>query len=242
MYLFLISQHDLNACGVIGLWSRRWAATAAGLNLEQVAADLAELEQARFIITDADTDELLVRSFMRRNDVSRNANLRTKAMNEVASTVSPNLRKVLATELSRMGLGEGHRDGHREGHQEGLFEGLEEGGVGTTVIGIGTSTGTSGTCTTDNQGDAVFDRFWAAYPRKVGKLPARKAWDKAITRANPDKIITAAVELAERADRMPPAERKFIPHPKTWLGADRWDDEPEDSNQGGGEYAPFDTY
>ncbi len=38
---------------------------------------------------------------------------------------------------------------------------------------------------------ATFDQFWAVYPRKVGKTPAKKAWERATKamKMNPDDIL-----------------------------------------------------
>jgi len=69
----------------------------------------------------------------------------------------------------------------------------------------------------------AFDKFWATYPRKVGKDAARRAFDKAARRVGHDTITAGAHRFA--ADPNLPA-KEFIPHPATWLNAGRWDDEP----------------
>ena len=73
--------------------------------------------------------------------------------------------------------------------------------------------------------DETFARFWAAYPRKKAKPPARDAWGKAIKRADPETIISAAQRLtASRPDL------KYTPYPATWLNRDSWNDEPDSTN------------
>lgn len=69
--------------------------------------------------------------------------------------------------------------------------------------------------------DANFDRFWAVYPRRISKTAARKAWDKAVQKTSPDKLIDAAVAYAE----WPGRDQKFTKHPATWLNQGCWDDE-----------------
>jgi hypothetical protein len=69
-----------------------------------------------------------------------------------------------------------------------------------------------------------FDRFWSAYPRKVGKKAALKAWEKAIRDADPETIIAAAQRYAAN----PNLEPKYTAHPTTWLNQGRWDDVAED--------------
>lgn len=65
----------------------------------------------------------------------------------------------------------------------------------------------------------AFGDFWKAYPRKVGKGAAERAWAKAIKHADADQIIEA-VRAADWS-----ADPEFIPHPSTWLNGKRWMDE-----------------
>lgn len=66
-----------------------------------------------------------------------------------------------------------------------------------------------------------FERFWSAYPRLIAKAAARKAFDRACTKAPPAEILAGTKRFAaERADQDP----KFTPHPTTWLNDERWAD------------------
>lgn len=66
-----------------------------------------------------------------------------------------------------------------------------------------------------------FESFWTAYPRKVGKMAAFKAWQ----RNSPPSLekILNAIEQQKKAEQW--QDERFIPHPKTWLNQARWDDE-----------------
>lgn len=72
--------------------------------------------------------------------------------------------------------------------------------------------------------DPLFVRFWAAYPRRIGKGQARKAWATAIKKTDPELIITAAGDFTSRRGNEDP---KFTPHPSTWLNGERWNDSPD---------------
>jgi hypothetical protein len=73
--------------------------------------------------------------------------------------------------------------------------------------------------------DALFDEFWKAYPRKVGKDAARKAFSKRKpTRELLDLMLVAVTEQSKSFDWRKDAGR-FIPHPATWLNQGRWQDE-----------------
>lgn len=73
-----------------------------------------------------------------------------------------------------------------------------------------------------------FDRFWEAYPRKVGKGAARKAYDRAASKLQSEDRAPLATMLAA-LERVIPTwdDPEFIPHASTWLNGERWDDEPE---------------
>lgn len=67
--------------------------------------------------------------------------------------------------------------------------------------------------------ELTFDDFWRVYPRRVGKLAALRAWQKAIRLAPAEEIIEAAGRYARVA------EMPYTCHPTTWLNQGRWMDE-----------------
>lgn len=74
--------------------------------------------------------------------------------------------------------------------------------------------------------DEDFERFWKAYPRKVGKAHARKAWEKALPKAEKGAMtIISAVNLTEWDRR---EDCRFVPHPATWLNREGWLDNVEE--------------
>jgi hypothetical protein len=66
-----------------------------------------------------------------------------------------------------------------------------------------------------------FDAFWAIYPRKDDKPASKRAWEKAITRATPEKIILEAKAYAQDPNRVP----RFTKMPATWLNGDGWEND-----------------
>ena len=67
-----------------------------------------------------------------------------------------------------------------------------------------------------------FDRFWTAYPKKVGIDAARQAWG----RKRPDLAqVLAAIDRQQRLPEWHKDGGRFIPHPTTWLNQGRWQDE-----------------
>ncbi len=75
---------------------------------------------------------------------------------------------------------------------------------------------------TDNE---LFDRFWAAYPRKVGKPKAQTAFARLrVTERELDRML-AAIQCQSKIYRWGKENWKYIPHPATWLNQRRWEDE-----------------
>ena len=66
-----------------------------------------------------------------------------------------------------------------------------------------------------------FDTFWKHYPRKVAKPNALKAWLK----LKPDDALTKTIISAISNQNLASREQQFIPHPASWLNAQRWEDE-----------------
>lgn len=74
-----------------------------------------------------------------------------------------------------------------------------------------------------------FDRtFWPVYPRKLSKGAARRAYVKARRSVQ----LVTLMEALERAKIGTWADRPMskIPYPATWLNAEGWLDEPEESD------------
>lgn len=73
---------------------------------------------------------------------------------------------------------------------------------------------------------AGFDRFWALYPRKVGKAKAIAVWNRLKVNGKLEQVL-AAVEAQKKSEQWTREGGRFIPHPTTWLNEGRWDDEPD---------------
>ena len=74
-----------------------------------------------------------------------------------------------------------------------------------------------------------FAEFWIAYPRKIGKGSAEKAWRKARLGKPMLQTILKAIERARATEQWRKDGGQYIPHPATWLNERRWEDEPENS-------------
>lgn len=71
--------------------------------------------------------------------------------------------------------------------------------------------------------DERFEAFWSAYPKKVARADAVKAWGKALKAADADTLIAGALRYAAEQHGKDPTYTK---HPATWLNKGCWTDEP----------------
>lgn len=71
-----------------------------------------------------------------------------------------------------------------------------------------------------------FEVFWKAYPRRVAKAEARKAWAKLDPAEVTLETLLTALAWQREQDQWRKDGGQFIPHPATWLRAERWADEP----------------
>lgn len=70
-----------------------------------------------------------------------------------------------------------------------------------------------------------FDEFWKAYPKKIGKDAAKKAFEK----RKPDQTMLDtmlnAIHFQRSSDAWQRDGGQYIPNPATWLNQGRWQDE-----------------
>jgi len=69
-----------------------------------------------------------------------------------------------------------------------------------------------------------FDEFWEAYPRKMAKGDAIKAWGQMDAGQHLAKILET-VKASAKLEAWTKDGGRFVPFPATWLRAQRWEDE-----------------
>jgi hypothetical protein len=68
-----------------------------------------------------------------------------------------------------------------------------------------------------------FEKFYAAYPKKVARADAERAWRQAVKLEEVPAIL-ARLEI-NKLGEWRGKEKRFIPYPATWLRGRRWQDE-----------------
>jgi hypothetical protein len=72
----------------------------------------------------------------------------------------------------------------------------------------------------------TFDEFWAAYPRRVAKKDAMKAWAQLRPTTALAEAMLAALTWQCEQESWTKDGGAYVPYPATWLRGERWTDEP----------------
>lgn len=101
LYFKLLTHADLSYCGVGDFRPGRLAAMTKEQRADDVMVAAQELSDAWFIVVDQDTEEVLVRSFLRWDGLLRQPRLAVSAAKAFGAVASNKLRAVIVHELQR---------------------------------------------------------------------------------------------------------------------------------------------
>ena len=72
---------------------------------------------------------------------------------------------------------------------------------------------------------SAFHKFWAAYPKKVGKADARKKFSALVPDDATLSAILSSLAYLKTTPQWTKDGGQYIPNPATWLNQRRWQDE-----------------
>lgn len=100
-FRILIPDPKLSHCGVTDWRPKRLINKAAGLTLDYIEAAAAELERERFALFDDNTEEVLVRSYLRSEELLRNPKMAVAVADAYLGVASRQLKAAIASEVHR---------------------------------------------------------------------------------------------------------------------------------------------
>lgn len=106
LYMFLLSQPDLSHAGLLPLRIRRWATKVGGGTSASVRSALKVLADSRFVLADKDTEELLIRTFVRNDGVYKQPKVMLRMREDARQIESRTLRAAFLAELDHLPLHE----------------------------------------------------------------------------------------------------------------------------------------
>lgn len=122
LYELLLTHPDTNRAGVSDWRPGRLAKMASGVTVADVRKAGAELERRFFVVIDDDTEEVLVRSYVKYDGVLKQPNLTVTMAKDWAGVASVRLRAVIAFEVQRLRVARPDLPGWRsESHLETLL-------------------------------------------------------------------------------------------------------------------------
>lgn len=102
LYFLILTDPDLSYCGVSDWRPNRIAPKASGLTVAAVQAAAVILTDARLLVIDEGTEEVLVRSFLRHDGVMAHNKLCVSAAMAYGAVASNAIRGVIVHELNRL--------------------------------------------------------------------------------------------------------------------------------------------
>lgn len=244
LYWLLSTHPDLNYVGVVDWRTARLSAMAADATREGIQETAESLQEKRFVFIDEDTEEILVRSFMRHDGLLKQPKLSISMVNAYGAVASKYIREVVTFELQRLFAEFPEWAAFRQEKVMALVKGkgsdMSEFTHGLTpsftpaftlnaaqADPLPTTTATT-TATEDKSStrpadaDAEFAQWYSVYPRKIDKGHARTAFKAARKKTSLGTLVAAAEQFALHSRG---TDVKFLAYPATWLTGERWEDE-----------------
>lgn len=102
LYQKLISQSDTSLAGALTYAPVRWAGQTAGMTVADIESRMAGLVEKRYAMVDLETQEVLIRSYIRNDSGWRSPRTMLGVAGAVRRILSPLLRAAVSVELQRI--------------------------------------------------------------------------------------------------------------------------------------------
>ena len=249
VYIMAMSHPTTNLAGVLDYAPQKFARLAGGLTVKRVVAAVDELSAARFVVTDDETGEMLVRSAVRASGAWKKPTTAASIANSVENTFSDKLRDVLADELRRAVVEDPAAQG--KAAAEKLLtcaNGISASSGSYTSSYIDPSTGPRLVSERDRDRDRdtnahrsasasapdLFPDWWAIWEKKKAKGDAAKAYKAAVPKKISHDDLMAKTTAYWSHVKRSGTDLQYVPYPATWLRAEQWDDDLTPNAQSGG--------
>ena len=244
LYFALLTTSSLNWAGIADWRPSRLSALCGGETVKSIRDTARKLEAARFVYVDESTEEALIRTFIRNDEVFKSPKLTIASCRQLAEIASPRLKEIAVYEARRCILDFPDWKGipYVPGWvTDTVSETLSE-RVSETVLNTPThtqsktmpiptpypnpytqqKTAAKDTAPMGPEDDHDFMTFWNHYPRKRERKGAYRKWKTITTTVNPSLLIEGAKNYRKETEGR---EEKYIKLPTTWMNAGGWEDE-----------------
>lgn len=243
VYLQLISQPNVSKCGVLPFVPRRWAHMHPDLSADDLIGALSALEAKRYVVVDRDTEEILIRTYLRYDEAWKQTNGTRGIQIEAQEIMSKRLLDAVIEEYEQAS-----GNPWNKGNDKACHNPCDEGNDKACATPLSLSpyplalipeplalipepktlvSDMAQDCTEVSLAEIItdddFSDFWSRYPRRTQKATALRSWNK----LKPHDRIEALARLPEHVAwwEQSRTEPQFVPHPATWLNQRRWEDQ-----------------
>lgn len=232
LYMRLLSSASLNLCGVCDWRPKRLAMLARDLTEAKVVKAAQELVSRRYIVIDEDTEEALVRTFIKHESIMANPKLAAGLDATFSEVVSSKLRRAIGAELLKLRLSDPDLKGWDHVRIALAYANAQ---VSDRVPD--NLSGRSSDQVPDNSPillkpvdrnhkpetssiDGDFAAWYSTYPKKAARPKALIAYRKARTKTDTTTLLDGARLWAKAYA----TDTTYCPNPATWLNQERWTD------------------
>lgn len=243
LYFQLLTSATLNYAGVADWRPKRIAPLSRGRTHPEVEAASVELEHGRFIVIDEETEEVLIRSFLKHDGLLKKPNVAKAMVTAYGQVYSLGLKGVIVHELGRLAerFPEWHAFQLRE--VQGL---LTNRSVNPSELIRNPSPNPSGNPsensppllttnyllpTTDNSLPAIeersleseFERAYEWWPRKTERKRSLAKFLSLAKTMNVDRLVGDITRFGKAYANT--TDKQFVPALVVWLNGERWTDD-----------------
>jgi len=256
LYLHLLSAPTLSYAGIADWRPARLSGMSKGATRLSIERAGAELVEKFFVVCDDETEEILVRSFLKYDGLLHKPNVAKAMVKAFEKTVSATLRAVIVHELRKL------HDSHPElnafsvpevaallsrpstnakeltakGSQKGSQKGSEVDPSLLTTNYLLPTTDYSLPAKAETETDTTdyFAMVWKSWPKKDDRKGAKAKWKIAVEEFGQSERQLAEIAVTHAQAYAAYRTKQFTPALVVWLNKARWDNElpqPEESKQ-----------
>ena len=252
VYIMAMSHPTTNLAGVLDYAPTKFARLAGGFTAKRIATAVDELSRARFVVTDEETGEMLVRSAVRASGAWKKPTTAASIANSVTNTFSDELRSVLADELRRAVAEDPSAQGKAAAKTLlACADDIKPFSGSYTTSYTEPSTGPRLVSERDRDRDRDillipdgpsvnespkknFPEWWTAWGKKKAKGDAEKAYKASVPKKISHDDLMAKTRAYWDHVKRSGTDLQYVPYPATWLRAEQWDDDLTVTTQSGG--------
>lgn len=243
LYLQLLTSATLTYAGVADWRPKRIAALACGRNAKDVEAAAEELSNGLYIVIDEDTEEVMIRSFLKHDGLLQKPNVAKAMVTAYGQVYSLTLKGVIVHELTRLAerfpkwnafslpgvqdilLNRSFNPSEllRNGSGKGSGKGSENSPPLLTTNYLLRATNNHQPAIKDRDLEPLFETAYKHWPKKTER---KKSLDKLKTLAKTRDVNELAADIIRFGDAYAATtEKQFVPALNVWLNGERWTDE-----------------